>query len=386
MIEINNVVKNFGSRQVLKEISFRVEDGQIAGLLGSNGAGKSTTMNILAGCLSPTEGEVCIQGFDTLTQPAESRGQIGYLPETPPLYDDMTVEEYLDFAGRLKGLKNREERKKAVQDVMVKTGVSPVTGRLIGNLSKGYRQRLGLAQALMGNPPVLILDEPMAGLDPEQTVEMRNLIQSLGGEHTIILSSHFLSEIQAICEKMIIMVDGSIAFDDTAERLVRQYAEEGQYRLTVMARPEALTRVLNEAAFVEEFQLALASSESEKEAGAEPEEKTGSEEEGPVSTEKTGGEPGKEKEEPQIKKTGKKKKEKKKKAAQGEEQPSSDSENVSFTVKLKQENQSPDQLFYLLARRKMPILHMESVKTSLEDIFVRVIREYRESTEEEGEK
>ena len=219
MIEIRNVIKNFGSRQVLKGISFRVEDGQIAGLLGSNGAGKSTTMNILAGCLSSTEGEVSIQGFDTLTQPVKSRGQIGYLPETPPLYDDMTVEEYLDFAGRLKGIKDREERKSTLTEVMAKTGVSQVAGRLIGNLSKGYRQRLGLAQALMGSPPVLILDEPMAGLDPEQTVEMRNLIQGLGGEHTIIVSSHFLSDLQAICDKMIIMVDGRIAFEFTAHMI-----------------------------------------------------------------------------------------------------------------------------------------------------------------------
>ena len=431
MIEIRNVIKNFGSRQVLKGISFRVEDGQIAGLLGSNGAGKSTTMNILAGCLSSTEGEVSIQGFDTLTQPVKSRGQIGYLPETPPLYDDMTVEEYLDFAGRLKGIKDREERKSTLTEVMAKTGVSQVAGRLIGNLSKGYRQRLGLAQALMGSPPVLILDEPMAGLDPEQTVEMRNLIQGLGGEHTIIVSSHFLSDLQAICDKMIIMVDGRIAFDDTADRLVRQYTEEGQYRLTVKARPEALTRLLNEADFVEGFQLDQKKEESEKETPvstekteAEPEEETAEsekketpipegkaeeekaesekketsipkdkaeekkaepEEESPVSTEKTEAEPEGEMTEPQKKKAANKKKKKKRKGAQDEEQLPSDPGDVSFAVKLKQESQSLDQLFYLLARRKMPILHMESVELSLEDIFVRVIREYKENTGEEGQ-
>ena len=431
MIEIRNVIKNFGSRQVLKGISFRVEDGQIAGLLGSNGAGKSTTMNILAGCLSSTEGEVSIQGFDTLTQPVKSRGQIGYLPETPPLYDDMTVEEYLDFAGRLKGIKDREERKSTLTEVMAKTGVSQVAGRLIGNLSKGYRQRLGLAQALMGSPPVLILDEPMAGLDPEQTVEMRNLIQGLGGEHTIIVSSHFLSDLQAICDKMIIMVDGRIAFDDTADRLVRQYTEEGQYRLTVKARPEALTRLLNEADFVEGFQLDQKKEESEKETPisaekteAEPEgettepekketpipegkaeekkaesekketpipkdkseeEKAEPEEKASASTEKTEAEPEEEMTEPQKKKAANKKKKKKRKGAQDEEQLPSDPGDVSFAVKLKQESQSLDQLFYLLARRKMPILHMESVELSLEDIFVRVIREYKENTGEEGQ-
>ena len=412
MIEIRNVIKNFGSRQVLKGISFRVEDGQIAGLLGSNGAGKSTTMNILAGCLSSTEGEVSIQGFDTLTQPVKSRGQIGYLPETPPLYDDMTVEEYLDFAGRLKGINDREERKSTLTEVMAKTGVSQVAGRLIGNLSKGYRQRLGLAQALMGSPPVLILDEPMAGLDPEQTVEMRNLIQGLGGEHTIIVSSHFLSDLQAICDKMIIMVDGRIAFDDTADRLVRQYTEEGQYRLTVKARPEALTRLLNEADFVEGFQLDQKKEESEKETPvstekteAEPEEETAEsekketpipkdkseeekaepEEKASASTEKTEAEPEEEMTEPQKKKAANKKKKKKRKGAQDEEQLPSDPGDVSFAVKLKQESQSLDQLFYLLARRKMPILHMESVELSLEDIFVRVIREYKENTGEEGQ-
>ena len=431
MIEIRNVIKNFGSRQVLKGISFRVEDGQIAGLLGSNGAGKSTTMNILAGCLSSTEGEVSIQGFDTLTQPVKSRGQIGYLPETPPLYDDMTVEEYLDFAGRLKGIKDREERKSTLTEVMAKTGVSQVAGRLIGNLSKGYRQRLGLAQALMGSPPVLILDEPMAGLDPEQTVEMRNLIQGLGGEHTIIVSSHFLSDLQAICDKMIIMVDGRIAFDDTADRLVRQYTEEGQYRLTVKARPEALTRLLNEADFVEGFQLDQKKEESEKETPvstekteAEPDEETAEsekketsipkdkaeekkaesekketpipkdkseeekaepEEKASASTEKTEAEPEEEMTEPQKKKAANKKKKKKRKGAQDEEQLPSDPGDVSFAVKLKQESQSLDQLFYLLARRKMPILHMESVELSLEDIFVRVIREYKENTGEEGQ-
>ena len=407
MIEIRNVIKNFGSRQVLKGISFRVEDGQIAGLLGSNGAGKSTTMNILAGCLSSTEGEVSIQGFDTLTQPVKSRGQIGYLPETPPLYDDMTVEEYLDFAGRLKGIKDREERKSTLTEVMAKTGVSQVAGRLIGNLSKGYRQRLGLAQALMGSPPVLILDEPMAGLDPEQTVEMRNLIQGLGGEHTIIVSSHFLSDLQAICDKMIIMVDGRIAFDDTADRL------------------------LNEADFVEGFQLDQKKEESEKETPvstekteAEPEEETAEsekketpipegkaeekkaesekketpipkdkseeekaepEEKASASTEKTEAEPEEEMTEPQKKKAANKKKKKKRKGAQDEEQLPSDPGDVSFAVKLKQESRSLDQLFYLLARRKMPILHMESVELSLEDIFVRVIREYKENTGEEGQ-
>ena len=446
MIEINNVVKNYGSRQVLKGISFKVEDGQIAGLLGSNGAGKSTTMNILAGCLSSTEGEVFIQGFDILTQPMESRRQIGYLPETPPLYDDMTVEEYLDFAGKLKGVKSREERKSALQDVMAKTGISDVAGRLIDNLSKGYRQRVGLAQALMGNPPVLILDEPMAGLDPEQTVEIRNLIQSLGGEHTIILSSHFLSEIQAICDKMIIMVDGGIAFDDEADRLINRYVEEGCYRLTVKAGQDALMKVLNKASFVEEFQLERQpaqlekkiAAETEKEAAkpekeaaevkqeaAEAEEKTDAETEkeaakpekeaaevkqgaaeaeektdaemekeaakpekeaaevkqGAAETEeKTDAETEKEAAKPEKEKSaGKKKKEK----GSREENLSADEESICFTLKLKSGDKSLDQLFYLLARKKMPILHMESVKMSLEDIFVQLIREYRENRREE---
>ena len=420
MIEINNVVKNYGSRQVLKGISFKVEDGQIAGLLGSNGAGKSTTMNILAGCLSSTEGEVSIQGFDLLTQPIDSRRQIGYLPETPPLYDDMTVEEYLDFAGKLKGVRDRDERKSALQDVMVKTGISEVAGRLIDNLSKGYRQRVGLAQALMGNPPVLILDEPMAGLDPEQTVEIRNLIQSLGGEHTIILSSHFLSEIQAICDKMIIMVDGRIAFDDKADRLVNRYVEEGCYRLTVKVGPEVLKKVLHEAVFVEEFQLDMKpvqpekktaveaekeSAKAEKEAAepkqeaeeskertdAEPEKESAKPEkeaaepkqEAEESEGKTDAEPEKESAKPEKDMPADKKK--KRRDSRKEEKSSTDEERTCLTLKLKHGDRSLDQLFYLLARRKMPILHMESVKMSLEDIYVQLIREYRENRREEEE-
>ena len=391
MIEINNVVKNYGSRQVLKGISFKVEDGQIAGLLGSNGAGKSTTMNILAGCLSSTEGEVSIQGFDLLTQPIDSRRQIGYLPETPPLYDDMTVEEYLDFAGKLKGVRDRDERKSALQDVMVKTGISEVAGRLIDNLSKGYRQRVGLAQALMGNPPVLILDEPMAGLDPEQTVEIRNLIQSLGGEHTIILSSHFLSEIQAICDKMIIMVDGRIAFDDKADQLVNRYVEEGCYRLTVKAGPEVLKKVLHEAVFVEEFQLDLKPVQPEKKTAVEAEKESAKAEkeaaepkqEAEESEERTDAEPEKESAKPEKDMPADKKK--KRRDSRKEEKSSTDEERTCLTLKLKHGDRSLDQLFYLLARRKMPILHMESVKMSLEDIYVQLIREYRENRREEEE-
>ncbi len=411
MIEIKDVVKYYGNRQVLKSISFRVEDGQIAGLLGPNGAGKSTTMNILAGFLSPTEGEVWIQGYDIMTSPLEGRSQIGYLPETPPLYDDMTVEEYLDFIGRLKGIKDKDDRKKAIDELAEKTGIAGVTQRLIGNLSKGFRQRVGLAQALIGDPPVLILDEPAGGLDPGQIIEIRELIRKLGGDHTIILSSHLLSELQAVCDKVIIMVDGEIALDDRPAHLARSYGDQGRILLTVKGEPEALSRLLEEAGFVEEFTFipepearAGEKKKSETRAGEkkkseardeekkEPEAETKEKKEPEARTE--------EKKEPEAKTQEKKSGEdsgkeeslshnqKKKKKKKGKKQDKTDpvtagtTRELRLSLKLKDGDQSRDQLFYLLARKKMPIIHMEEAEMSLEDVFVRLINEYNQKREE----
>lgn len=225
MIKVNHLVKNYGDHQAVKDISMHVKPGQIVGLLGPNGAGKSTTMNILTGYISATDGEVVVGGYDILDEPLKAKAQIGYLPEIPPLYVDMTVAEYLKFAAKLKKVK-KEELKEEVERVMEAVRISDVSGRLIKNLSKGYKQRVGLAQALVGNPPILILDEPTAGLDPTQIIEIRELIRELGKEHTVILSSHILSEISAVCDYIIIIDNGTVVAEDTKENLTKENSLE----------------------------------------------------------------------------------------------------------------------------------------------------------------
>ena len=199
MIEVTNLTKQYGDHMAVDHLSFRVEKGQIYGFLGPNGAGKSTTMNIITGYIAPSEGTVTIDGKDIQKEPEEAKKQIGYLPEIPPLYVEMTVEEYLEFAAQLKKIP-KAERQAQMRKVMEMTGVEDVKKRLIRNLSKGYRQRVGLAQAMLGDPEVIILDEPSVGLDPKQIIEIRDLIRRLGENHTIILSSHILSEVSAICD------------------------------------------------------------------------------------------------------------------------------------------------------------------------------------------
>ena len=217
MIKVKNLSKKYGSNVALDNVSFTVKSGEIAGFLGPNGAGKTTTMNILTGYLSSTSGTVTIDGFDILEQPTEAKKRIGYLPEVPPLYPDMTVNEYLHFIYELKGAtQNKEGHFKEICDL---TGISSVRGRLIKNLSKGYRQRVGIAQTLVGNPPVLILDEPTVGLDPKQIIEVRSLIKKLGKKHTVILSSHILSEVQAICDRIIVLNNGKLVADSTSQSL-----------------------------------------------------------------------------------------------------------------------------------------------------------------------
>ena len=217
MIKVKNLSKKYGSNIALDDVSFSVKSGEIAGFLGPNGAGKTTTMNIITGYLSSTSGTVTIDGFDILEQPTEAKKRIGFLPEVPPLYPDMTVNEYLHFIYELKGAtQNKEGHFKEICDL---TGISSVRGRLIKNLSKGYRQRVGIAQTLVGNPPVLILDEPTVGLDPKQIIEVRSLIKKLGKKHTVILSSHILSEVQAICDRIIVLNNGKLVADSTSQSL-----------------------------------------------------------------------------------------------------------------------------------------------------------------------
>ena len=236
MISFEKVSKRYGTLYALRDVSFQVPKGQILGLLGQNGAGKTTAMNILTGCLAPSGGAVLVGGYDVLTQPREAKRLLGYLPEAVPVYDEMTVQAYLRFACELK-----EVEKKAinahVSSVAEKTGLKDVLGRKIGNLSKGFRQRVGVAQALCGSPEVVILDEPTAGLDPRQSSEMRQLILALAGEHTVLLSSHILSEVQEVCGRVIILHHGRVICDSALQAL-----RQGEQRLrAVIAAGEERT-------------------------------------------------------------------------------------------------------------------------------------------------
>ena len=209
MIELKGVTKRYGAVEAIRDISFTAPKGQIVGLLGQNGAGKTTTLNILTGYMPPTEGQVLVDGMDILTQSRECKRAIGYLPEKPPLYDEMTVRSYLKFVCELKEVA-RKEIPAHVEEILTTCGLTEVAGRVIGHLSKGYRQRVGVAQALCGDPPVIVLDEPTVGLDPRQVVEIRALIKQLGLNHTVIFSSHLLSEIQQLCQRVIILHRGKL--------------------------------------------------------------------------------------------------------------------------------------------------------------------------------
>lgn len=238
MIEIKHLVKNYGKYQAVNDISFKVETGEVLGFLGPNGAGKSTTMNIITGYISATSGEVLIDGFDILKNPKEAKKRIGYLPEVPPLYPDMTVEEYLNFTAELKGVK-KAEIKPMLEDIMEKIKISHVCGKLIKNLSKGYRQRVGLAQALVGYPEVLILDEPTVGLDPKQIIEIRDVIKDLSKNHTIILSSHILSEVSAVCDHVMIINKGVLVASDSPDRLAESLSQN-RFRARLKGDKEAV--------------------------------------------------------------------------------------------------------------------------------------------------
>jgi len=231
MIEVKNLTKKYGDKLAVNNISFKVEKGEILGFLGPNGAGKSTTMNMLTGYISSTSGQVLIDNVDILEDPKKAKANIGYLPEIPPLYVDMTVEAYLGFVYDLK--KCKLPRKSHINDVCNLCHLTDVKGRIIKNLSKGYKQRVGLAQALISNPPVLILDEPTVGLDPNQIIEIRSLIKKLGKRHTVILSSHILPEIQAVCDRIIIINKGQVAADGTANDIAKNITNEHKMTLRI---------------------------------------------------------------------------------------------------------------------------------------------------------
>ena len=231
MIEVKNLTKRYGDLKAVDDISFSVDSGEVLGFLGPNGAGKSTTMNIITGYISSTSGTVTVDGSEILEEPKKTKAKIGYLPEIPPLYPDMTVRKYLEFMFDLKKVKL--PKKEHIDEVMRLVGLSDMGGRIIKNLSKGYRQRVGFAQALIGNPPVLILDEPTVGLDPKQIIEFRKLIRSLGKKHTVIFSSHVLSEVSATCDRVIVISNGKIVADGKTDELSQSLSGKKKLLLTV---------------------------------------------------------------------------------------------------------------------------------------------------------
>lgn len=305
MIEVTDLTKKYGDHIAVDHLSFRVEKGQIYGFLGPNGAGKSTTMNIITGYLAATEGTVTINGKDIQKDPEEAKRSLGYLPELPPLYLDMTVKEYLKFVAELKKVPSAE-REKQISEIMEMTQITDMQGRLIKNLSKGYRQRVGLAQAILGYPELIILDEPTVGLDPKQIIEIRDLIRKLGENHTIILSSHILSEVSAVCDHIMIIAHGKLVASDSPEGLQRLMSGSMELQLTVKGAFEKVKEVLSVLEAVD-------------------------------TVEKTAEE---------------------------------DDSSVQLRVVSKDNADIREEVFYALADSRLPIVQMTQVKKSLEDIFL----------------
>lgn len=254
MIQVENLVKRYGGHVAVDDLTFTVEQGKIYGFLGPNGAGKTTTMNVMTGYIAADGGAVVIDGHDILKEPLKAKACIGYLPEVPPLYPDMTVREFLLFAAELKKVP-KADRKERVRKWMGRLDLMEMENRLIKNLSKGYRQRVGLAQALVGNPKILILDEPMVGLDPKQIIEMRDLIKGLAGDHTVILSSHILSEISAVCDHIMIISRGRLAASGSPDELQRMMQGTAHLIVTVLGEEEQIRGILDQMEAVVDFSL-----------------------------------------------------------------------------------------------------------------------------------
>ena len=245
MIEIQNVSKRYGNKLAVDDISFTIKKGEILGFLGRNGAGKSTTMNIVTGYISASAGHVLLDGYDILENPREFKRRIGYLPELPPLYMDMTVDEYLKFVCAIKDVK-KSYVKSHLDDITELIRITDVRGRLIKNLSKGYKQRVGMAQALIGNPEVVIMDEPTVGLDPKQIIEIRKLIKQLGEDHTIVLSSHILHEVADVCERVVIINQGKIVAQDTLDNLTKSISDSSRFRLRIAGPEREVYKIIRE--------------------------------------------------------------------------------------------------------------------------------------------
>lgn len=320
MIEVTDLTKKYGDHAAVDHLSFRVEKGQIYGFLGPNGAGKSTTMNMITGYLAPTRGTVIIDGKDIQKEPEEAKKKVGYLPELPPLYMDMTVREYLQFAAELKKVP-KKERASQIEKVMEMTGITDMSRRLIKNLSKGYRQRVGLAQAVLGDPELLILDEPSVGLDPKQIIEMRELIRRLKEKHTIILSSHILSEVSAICDHILIISHGKLVASDSPEGLQKLLKGSMELELAVKGEFEQVKSVLEKIEGVESV----------------------------------------------------------------EHMESAEQDCVKIKVVCKEKADVREAVFYALADERLAILEMTSDKKSLEDIFLELTGETKHAEKEVAE-
>ena len=256
MIEVKKIKKKYGNHLAVDHLNFTIEEGHIYGFLGPNGAGKSTTMNIMTGYLGATEGEVLINGHDILKEPEEAKKQIGYLPELPPLYMDMTVREYMEFAAELKKIP-KAKRAESIDDVEKLVKIKDVEKRLIKNLSKGYRQRVGLAQAVLGFPEIIILDEPSVGLDPKQIIEIRELIRKLAKKHTVILSSHILAEVRVVCDYIMIISKGKLVASDTPENLERYLGESGLIEIETRTEASKVKEVLKNVPGIEKVSLKI---------------------------------------------------------------------------------------------------------------------------------
>ena len=254
MIEVKNITKKYGNFVAVDNISFTIKDGEIVGLLGPNGAGKSTTMNTITGFIEQTEGNVIVNGYDTLKKSKRAKSQIGYMPEGVPLYDDLSIKEFITYMAELKKVK-RKEKKEQVQDIIKKTGLDEIQNKLIKNLSRGQKQRVSLAGALVGNPKVLILDEPTVGLDPKQIMEIRSLIKDLGREHTVILSSHILSEVSQICDRVIIINNGKIVAEDTPEHLENKVSSNNIIYITVEDNDDKINTMKEKIKGIKEIKL-----------------------------------------------------------------------------------------------------------------------------------
>lgn len=311
MIEVEDLVKRYGDHIAVDHLSFQVQPGRIYGFLGPNGAGKSTTMNMMTGYIAPTNGTVKINGHDIVKDAEEAKKCIGYLPEMPPLYQDMTVWEYLCFVSELKKIR-KNERADQIREVMEMTMISDISDRLIKNLSKGYKQRVGLAQAILGYPEVIILDEPTVGLDPKQIIEIRDLIKRLGEKHTVILSSHILSEVQAVCDEILIISKGKMVACDTPEGLMRQRSQSAGIEVQILGEKEKIEEVLLQISGISAFQF------------AEKAEEDGS---------------------------------------------------VNVLLETNANEDIREELFYALAKASLPILTLNRKETSLEDIFLKLTNE-----------